>query len=54
MLTVPQPVTEGVLREALAGSAPEALELGVRVEGLAQDSDGVTVVGRGADGGAQR
>ena len=50
VLTVPQPVTEGVLREALAGSAPEALELGVRVEGLAQDSDGVTVVGRGADG----
>lgn len=54
VLTVPQPVTESVLREALAGSAPEALDVGVRVEGLAQDPDGVTVVGRGADGAERR
>jgi 2-polyprenyl-6-methoxyphenol hydroxylase-like FAD-dependent oxidoreductase len=54
VLTVPQPVTERALREALAGRAPEALELGVRVEGLAQDPDGVTVVGRGADGAERR
>jgi 2-polyprenyl-6-methoxyphenol hydroxylase-like FAD-dependent oxidoreductase len=50
VLTVPQPVTEGVLREALVRTRPEALELGARVDGLAQDSGGVTVVGRGADG----
>jgi len=50
VLTVPQPVTEGVLRAALANAAPEALELGARVAGLAQDPDGVTVVGRSGDG----
>ncbi len=54
VITVPQPVTEGVLRAALARAHPRALELGARVEGLTQDPDGVTVHGRGADGGPRR
>jgi len=54
VLTVPQPVTENLLREALARTAPEALELGARVDRLAQDPDGVTLVGRGADGAERR
>jgi len=54
VLTVPQPVSESALREALARRHAEALELGARVEGLSQDSDGVTLLGRGADGGERR
>ncbi|MFO8151303.1 MAG: FAD-dependent monooxygenase, partial [Trueperaceae bacterium] len=54
VLTVPQPITERVLREALVRTRPEALELGARVEGLAQDPDGVTILGRGMDGAERR
>jgi len=53
VLTVPQPVTEAVLRTALARTHPGALELGARVESLTQDPDGVTVLGRGADGASR-
>jgi 2-polyprenyl-6-methoxyphenol hydroxylase-like FAD-dependent oxidoreductase len=54
VLTVPQPVTEAVLRSALLRTHPGALELGARVESLTQDPDGVTLFGRGADGAPRR
>lgn len=54
VLTVPQPVTERVLRDALARAAPDAVELGSRVEGVAQDGRTVTLHGRGPSGGTRR
>jgi len=54
VLTVPQSVTERALRDALARVAPDALELGARVEGVWQDAGGVTLLGHGPDGGPRR
>jgi 2-polyprenyl-6-methoxyphenol hydroxylase-like FAD-dependent oxidoreductase len=50
VLTVPQPVSEGVLRAALVGCAPDALHCGQGVVGVEQERASVAVVTADASG----